>query len=166
MATTKISQLPAASAVVATDLVPIVDDPSGTPVTQRATWTQVRDYILGISGGAVNVSENVAITGATVTVTNANAAFAIYPTSGTYTGAGIQSIATRASSTAFDHFYATSNSVVMFRVRGDGSIIGTNGLTMVDGGSGVRVTLPGLPTSAPGTSGSVWNNAGVLNIVP
>lgn len=46
MAQTKITQLPASSGLVGTDLVPVVDDPSGTPVTQKATWTQVRNFIL------------------------------------------------------------------------------------------------------------------------
>lgn len=67
MANVKISQLPAASSVVATDLVAIVDDPSGTPTTQRATWTLVRDYILGMAGGDINLSEDVSAA-ATVTV--------------------------------------------------------------------------------------------------
>lgn len=57
MATKKITQLPAATAVVATDIVPIVDDPGGTPVTQKSTWTLVRDYILGITGGVAVIPE-------------------------------------------------------------------------------------------------------------
>lgn len=57
MATKKITQLPAATAVIGTDLVPIVDDPSGTAVTQKSTWTLVRDFILGVSGGIVNIPE-------------------------------------------------------------------------------------------------------------
>lgn len=60
MATTKISQLPAASGVVATDILPMVDDPSGTPVTQKVTATLLRDYILAISGGIATISENLA----------------------------------------------------------------------------------------------------------
>lgn len=58
MATKKISQLTAATDVAAADLVPIVDDPSGTAVTKRATWTLVRDYILGISGGVSTEAED------------------------------------------------------------------------------------------------------------
>lgn len=63
MATTKISQLPAASAIVATDLVPMVDDPAGTAVTQKATWSQARDYALGISGGVATIAEDMVFTG-------------------------------------------------------------------------------------------------------
>lgn len=41
MADKKITQLPVASAVNLTDLLAKVDDPSGTPVTQRATVAQL-----------------------------------------------------------------------------------------------------------------------------
>lgn len=41
MANKKITQLPAASVVALTDLVPIVDDPGGSPATQKATWSQI-----------------------------------------------------------------------------------------------------------------------------
>lgn len=51
---TKISALVAAADVVDADLVPVVDDPGGTPVTKKATWAQVWTWIqtkiaLGIS---------------------------------------------------------------------------------------------------------------------
>lgn len=85
MAVVKISQLPAASAVIATDLVPMVDDPSGTPVTQKATWTLVRDYILSVSGGTATISENLAV-GGTLAVTGV-------VTGGTYNGQTISSAA-------------------------------------------------------------------------
>lgn len=49
MSDAKISELPAASAVVASDLLPIVNDPGGTPETQRATFAQVLAYIAGSS---------------------------------------------------------------------------------------------------------------------
>lgn len=45
MADTKISLLPAASGVTADDLVPIVNDPAGTPATQKATAAQLLAYI-------------------------------------------------------------------------------------------------------------------------
>lgn len=45
MAQVKFTQLPASSGLVGTDLVPVVDDPSGTAVTQKATWTQVAAFV-------------------------------------------------------------------------------------------------------------------------
>lgn len=46
MADIKISALPAASGVTADDLVPIVNDPGGTPATQKATAAQLLTYLL------------------------------------------------------------------------------------------------------------------------
>lgn len=52
MADTKISALTALDAFASGDLFPMVDDPSGTPVTKKATINQVRDYVVsGIAGG-------------------------------------------------------------------------------------------------------------------
>lgn len=45
MADKRITQLDASSGLVATDLVPVVDDPSGTPVTQKATMSQVAQVV-------------------------------------------------------------------------------------------------------------------------
>lgn len=75
MPTKKITELPAASSVIATDLVPMVDDPSGTAVTQKATWSLVRNYVLGISGGNVVIPEKV-----TTTFATANAKWLAGPT--------------------------------------------------------------------------------------
>lgn len=48
MADTKISALPASAGLVTTDIFPVVDDPSGTPVTQKATVAQLRAAIVPI----------------------------------------------------------------------------------------------------------------------
>ena len=50
MATKTIPALPAATSVVAGTLFPIVDDPAGTPVTQKATGTQLDAYIRSAGG--------------------------------------------------------------------------------------------------------------------
>ncbi len=47
MSDKKISELPAASAVTADDLIVIVDSPSGTPVTQKATAAMLATFIGG-----------------------------------------------------------------------------------------------------------------------
>lgn len=45
MADAKISALTAIDAVASDDLLPIVDDPSGSPVTKKATVAQIQDFI-------------------------------------------------------------------------------------------------------------------------
>ena len=50
MATKTIPDLPAATSVVASTLFPIVNDPAGTPVTQKATGTQLDAYIRSAGG--------------------------------------------------------------------------------------------------------------------
>ena len=50
MATKTIPDLPAATSVVAGTLFPIVNDPAGTPVTQKATGTQLDAYIRSAGG--------------------------------------------------------------------------------------------------------------------
>lgn len=45
MADTKISALPASSGLVAADLIVVVDDPAGTPASQKATMAQVNDFV-------------------------------------------------------------------------------------------------------------------------
>ena len=50
MATKTIPDLPAATSVVAATLFPIVNDPAGTPVTQKATGTQLDAYIRSAGG--------------------------------------------------------------------------------------------------------------------
>ena len=52
MADVKITALPASSGLALADLVPVVDDPAGAPVTQKATFTQVRAIILPAAIGS------------------------------------------------------------------------------------------------------------------
>lgn len=46
MADAKISALTALDSFASGDLIPMVDDPSGTPVTKKATINQVQSYIV------------------------------------------------------------------------------------------------------------------------
>lgn len=52
MADKRITQLTASSGLVATDILPVVDDPGGTPVTQKATVQQVADAVQAIFDAA------------------------------------------------------------------------------------------------------------------
>lgn len=70
----------------------------------------------------------------TLDVSDAIAQIKASPTSGLYTGSAFQSIVTRAASTAFDHFYATANSVVVARIRGDGSALFAQAVAISAGG--------------------------------
>ena len=56
MSTIQISALPAASAITADDLLPIEHDPSGTPVTQKATAAQVATTVLAVAGAYVTTN--------------------------------------------------------------------------------------------------------------
>lgn len=46
MADSKISALTALDSFASGDLIPMVDDPSGTPATKKATINQVQSYIV------------------------------------------------------------------------------------------------------------------------
>jgi len=48
MADKRITQLTASSGLVATDILPVVDDPGGSPVTQKATVQQVAEAVQAI----------------------------------------------------------------------------------------------------------------------
>lgn len=66
MAEVKITDLPASSGVSATDIVPVVDDPSGVPVTQKATVTQilaphVDDTVDAHDASAISVADSAGV---------------------------------------------------------------------------------------------------------
>ena len=69
MSTIQISALPAASAITADDLLPIEHDPSGTPVTQKATAAVFAAGVRGIAGAYVTT--NIVPSGATSLTVNA-----------------------------------------------------------------------------------------------
>lgn len=72
MSTIQISALPAASGVTADDLLPIEHDPSGTPVTQKATAAQVATTVQGVAGAYV--ATNIVPSGASSLPINASQA--------------------------------------------------------------------------------------------
>lgn len=63
MADTKISALTALDAFASGDLIPMVDDPSGTPVTKKATINQVRDYIIALAN-TWTATQTISVSGA------------------------------------------------------------------------------------------------------
>ena len=58
MVDVKISALSTISAVAAEDLIAIIDDPSGTPASRKATFTQILAFIDANSAGLNNVVED------------------------------------------------------------------------------------------------------------
>ncbi|MFG0329849.1 MAG: hypothetical protein ACF8PN_08130 [Phycisphaerales bacterium] len=81
MAVRKISELPAASAVTADDIVPVVDDPGGaTPTTKKATLTQLRGGITDLSDVAYDPAD--LSLGDTLRYDPTQAAWAPWPTVG------------------------------------------------------------------------------------
>ena len=79
MADVKISNLGAISAVAGEDLVAIVDDPSGTPASRKATIDQIKTYIGGITTSSTDTFTNKSIdlTDNTLTGTSAELKTAI-----------------------------------------------------------------------------------------
>lgn len=87
--------------------------------------------------GTLSVAGIVTLTGSRLNVQGALAEVVTSPTDGAYTGSAYQSIVSRAASTAFDHFYATSNSVIVSRIRGDGSALFSGTVTVSAGGAAI-----------------------------
>lgn len=114
-------------------------------------------YYDGTNGRTVwnyNPSSNVMTFGnANLDVSNGIAQVRALPTDGAYTGSAFQSIVTRAASTAFDHFYATANGAVVARIRGDGSALFAQAVTVSAGG----ITVTGNST----ITGSLGGIAGL-----
>jgi hypothetical protein len=82
MADAKISELTAIDAVAAADLLAIVDDPAGTPVTKKATASQIKDYIVALANTWT----------ATQTITPAANTNALASTGYSLTGSNAQSL--------------------------------------------------------------------------
>jgi len=64
----KITQSPAATVVNAADLIPIVHDPGGTPVTQKATVAQLQATLNQVVTYAGNPNGNVMATGVAIVI--------------------------------------------------------------------------------------------------
>ena len=70
MASTKITELPAANAVATTDVLPFVSDPSGSPITKKITannlassiLSSVRSSIVPAANGTIDVGSATRIT--------------------------------------------------------------------------------------------------------
>lgn len=69
-----------------------------------------------------------ALTATTLTATNTADTSTIVstPTHATFTGAAFRSLVSRASNSAFYHFYGTSNAVEVAYIRGDGAFVGSS----------------------------------------
>jgi hypothetical protein len=69
MADIKISALGAIASVAGEDLVAIVDDPSGTPASRKATIDQIKTYIGGITASSTDTLTNKSVSLTTNTLT-------------------------------------------------------------------------------------------------
>jgi hypothetical protein len=107
---------------------------SGSTVTERARIT---------SGGYLKASNDGTYYGSTGTyhefrsTATSSDALVITATDASYTATSVVSRITRAAGTAFNHFYALSNGVGQFYVRGDGTIFAQN--TTVQSASDIRM---------------------------
>ena len=82
MADKRITQLTASSGLVATDILPVVDDPGGTPVTQKATVQQVADAVQAIFDAANTYDAYGEATTAQAAAESASIASAVIPSKG------------------------------------------------------------------------------------
>jgi hypothetical protein len=131
MADTKISALNANAGLAGTDLFAVVDDPAGTPATEKATISQIRDYLLALANTwaatqtitpAANTNA-LAVTGYSLTGSNAQSLIDLagtWNTSGTPTAFKLN-ITNTASNAASNLIDLQVGSVSQFRARADGS---------------------------------------------
>lgn len=64
MADVKISELPAATAATLDDLIVLVDDPSGTPVTKKMTFASLRaPVVISVAAGSGSISTDLSLGG-------------------------------------------------------------------------------------------------------
>lgn len=182
MADTKITALPASSGLVAADLIPVVDDPAGTPATQKATLTQLLAFIaanvnitesqisdLGSyalasalpSGDVVGTTDTQTLTGKTLTAPNISAPVVNTPASTNWTGSAtldpangdIQDITLTGDVSSVTDSLADGESIVLQIDDGTGYSITWPTITWVsDSGA-----APTLQTSGD-TIITIWKN--------
>jgi len=70
MADEKITQLTAKTLPLSTDLLPMVEDPAGTPVTKKVTMADAFGVIAACSGDAITSTSLVNVAGMTVPLTS------------------------------------------------------------------------------------------------
>lgn len=169
MSTIKISALPAATDVTADDLVPIVDAPGTSPVTQKATAQQVKNFVLGSTNGDANIAGAIAVNTNKFTVASStgNTAiagdlsvntnkFTVASSSGNTAIAGNATITGDVNVNAgkFTVAAATGN------VGIGGSATVANGLTVTTGGA--SVTGNSSITGTIGASSDIGSSASAL----
>lgn len=74
MADKKITDLPASAGLAASDLIEVVDDPGGTPVSQKATFTQVAAITETISAAVPRPADSATTTAIATAQSTANTA--------------------------------------------------------------------------------------------
>lgn len=104
---------------------------------------------LTVSAGTTAVQALTAVVG-TFTVGDNSNVVTVVPTSGTYTGAGFRSAATRASSSAYYHFFATGDGSTISYIRGDGVAYFAGAITTDAGIIATTGTFSGAVTSQGG----------------
>ena len=153
MSTIQISALPAASAITADDLLPIEHDPSGTPVTQKATAAQVATTVRAVAGAYVTT--NIVPSGATSLTVNAAQAAVDLRIKGTTDAALV--------------FVDATNNRVGIGTATPTTLLDVSGTLKATAFTGSAASMTGIPSTAASfqslasdpaspTKGDVWYN--------
>lgn len=143
MADTKISALDAIASIVAADLYAVIDDPGGTPVSKKATHTQLLAFIESsitvttsmFADFAGDVAGTAAVTANTAKVTNATH-------TGDVTGSGALTIADNAVTLAM-MAHGTDGNLITYDSAGAPAAVatGTAGQILTSNGAGAAPTF-------------------------
>lgn len=146
MADTKITALTEMTTPVDTDLVPVVDDPAGTPLTQKLTfanlWSWAATYsgtltnktISGASNTITNVSLTTGVTG-TLPVGNGGTGSTSFTSGGVLIGAGAGALSTAGNVLAGSGYIsigASPSAAGSVRVENTGSVVFRNAADSAD----------------------------------
>lgn len=140
MADNKISAYPASSGLSLTDIFPVVDDPSGTPATQKATFTQLATLLFG--GNVASLSLTAATNQIILDSDTAN--------TGSITMATLSAARTWTFPNSTGTICLVANTTTLQGKTMDTSCF----FPVLAGGSGTTSTLTLQPTSGVGTTGA------------
>lgn len=125
MADLKISQLPPISLVSGVDLIAVVDDPSVTPITSRATVNQLAAFL---ASNPITLSNKIIITPTIASFVNATHSHLNATGGGTITAAAISDFSAAVAATSS----VTANTAKITNATHTGDVTGATALTIAN----------------------------------